>query len=74
MIVKTLLVAALLALAACGKHATSYMVDPDVLRAQRASYTAALTKQLEDINYPAIVTHEGETVMVRVGQVRDFER
>ena len=42
-------------------------MDPEVLKQQRDKFPAALSIQLQNINYPSIVTHDGERVDVRVG-------
>jgi len=53
-------------LSACSSNQTmTFTIDQKKLKDTSA---ANLAKQLESINYPASVTHEGDTLNIRVGQ------
>ena len=71
---RAMLIVAVSILAACSEKQTITMnVDREKFRAFNV---AALTTQLANINYPTTVTHEDETLHIRVGQasVSDVRR
>ena len=67
---RTLLIAAAFILAACSSNnrTITMTLSKEATKAHRDANTAKLAKQLDSINYPATVTHDGDTVNVRVGQ------
>lgn len=58
----------LMALTACSQTKSAATHDPEVVKAQREPYVAALAHQLEMINYKATVADDGDKISVRVGQ------
>jgi hypothetical protein len=68
MIAKTLPTLTLLALAACGGKKTPITATPEALKLRKDSFIAALSKQLETINYRNEIRYDGAQVTIRLSQ------
>lgn len=70
---KTPLIFMLLATAACGGKKTPITATPEAMKLRKDSFTAALSKQLENVNYPNEISYDGARVTVRLRQARADE-
>src|SRR5215510_7657041 len=71
---KTLIIVAASILTACSNRTITMTVDQEKFKkAMRDDCVSNLATQMESINYPVSITHEGDTLTIRVGQsaIRD---